>query len=169
MSTTKIISIVAFALTCGLSATLHAQNIYVDTGNGYVDEFNPNGSTVVSGLPSSATGLAVSGNDIFVENYYGDNVAEYGLDGSTVNSSLITGLNIPWGIAISGNDIFVSNDGAGTVGEYTTSGMSVSPSLISGFMVPLAWPFRGATFLWRTTMRAPSANTPRAGSRSIRH
>ena len=57
--------------------------------------------------------------------YVGDSsttIGEFGLDGSTVNRSLIMGLHLPDGIAISGNDLFVANGANGTIGEYTTSG-----------------------------------------------
>lgn len=60
----------------------------------------------------------------------------YGLNGHTVNASLISGLSSPEGIAFSGNDIFVANDGNGTIGEYTTSGATVNASLISGLNTP---------------------------------
>src|SRR5579863_9154087 len=57
-------------------------------------------------------------------------VGEYGLDGSTINASLISGLdNNSYSIAISGNDLFV---GGNNVGEYTTSGAAINTSLISG-------------------------------------
>lgn len=67
-------------------------------------------------------GLATTlkAQDIYVDN--GNAMSEYGLDGSTVNASLITGLNVPEGIALSGNDLFVANIQSGTIGEYTTSG-----------------------------------------------
>ncbi len=40
----------------------------------------------------------------------------------SVNASLISGLNGPWGIAVSGSNLFVANYGNSTIGEYTTSG-----------------------------------------------
>jgi hypothetical protein len=73
---------------------------------------------------------------IYVVNNASGTIGEYGLDGSTINASLITNLNSPFGIAISGNDVFVANNGADTVGEYTTSGATVNASLISGLPQP---------------------------------
>jgi hypothetical protein len=65
-------------------------------------------------------------------------IGEYGLDGSTFNASLFSGLHIPWGIAISGNDLYVVNNGGTTIGEYTTAGATVNASLISGLDNPAA-------------------------------
>lgn len=74
--------------------------------------------------------------DIFVASASGT-IGEYGLDGSPVNASLISGLASPSGIAVSGNDVFVANNN-GTIGEYTTSGATVNASLISGLGDPWA-------------------------------
>jgi hypothetical protein len=90
------------------------------------------------------SGIAISGGDLFIANQgYGVKpgfIAEYGLDVSTVNASLVSGLDTPYGVAISGNDMFVVNEGfssaIGTVGEYTTSGQTVNADLISGFGEP---------------------------------
>lgn len=78
-----------------------------------------------------ACGLAATlkAQDIYVANYENGTIGEYGLDGSTINASLISGLDNPNAVAISGNDLFVVN-GSG-VGEYTTSGATVNASLIS--------------------------------------
>ena len=99
MKTWNMINGIALALTCGLAATLKAQNLYV-------------------------------------ANFDNSTVGEYTISGSTVNASLISGLNVPEGIAISGNDLFVANFSNGTVGEYTTSGATVNASLISGLDRP---------------------------------
>jgi hypothetical protein len=40
-------------------------------------------------------GIAVSGNDLFLSNAVAGTVGEYGLDGSTINPALISGLNFP--------------------------------------------------------------------------
>ena len=58
--------------------------------------------------------------------------------GATLNPSLITGLNSPYGIAVSGSDLFVTNYVNGTIGEYTTSGATVNASLIKGLPTPVA-------------------------------
>ena len=67
--------------------------------------------------------------DIYVSNGANGTIGEYGLDGSTVNASLISGLNNPYGIAISGNDLFVAR--GDTTFEYTTAGVTVNTSLIT--------------------------------------
>lgn len=78
--------------------------------------------------------------DIYVINVEANTLGEYGLDGSTVNASLVTsasGLGYPYGIAISGDDVFVANwDNGGTIAEYTTSGATVNASLITGLQYP---------------------------------
>jgi DNA-binding beta-propeller fold protein YncE len=76
--------------------------------------------------------------NIYVANGLNGTVGEYGLDGSPVNASLISGLDYPVGIAISGSDLYVANgyDGNNTIGEYTTSGAVVNTSLISGLNGP---------------------------------
>ena len=89
---------------------------------------------------NSPTGIAVSGNDLFIASFSSQEhsyvIGEYTTSGSTVNASLITGFDASQGIAISGNNLFVSNTGDGTVGEYTTSGATVNTSLISGLGTP---------------------------------
>jgi hypothetical protein len=75
--------------------------------------------------------------DIYVVNYGTNTVGEYRLDGSIVNTSLISGLYEPEGIAVSGNDLFVGNGTtSGYVSEYTTSGAAVNTNLISGLNYP---------------------------------
>ncbi len=74
-----------------------------------------------------------------VDSMYGT-VGEYGLDGSTVNASLISGLDLPeglpTGIAISGNEMFITDPYHGTVGKYTISGKLINANLISGLVTP---------------------------------
>ena len=47
------------------------------------------------------TGIAISGNNLFVVNTVAETIGEYTTSGATVNASLITGLVSPFGIAIS--------------------------------------------------------------------
>jgi hypothetical protein len=75
--------------------------------------------------------LAATKGQVYVVNTDGNTIGEYGLNGSPINTSLITGLNHPQGITIVGNDLFVANEYGGSIGEYTTSGATVSGSLIS--------------------------------------
>jgi len=65
-----------------------------------------------------------------------DEIGEYTTSGTTVNASLITGLNDTFSIAVSGSNLFVSNSVSGTIGEYTTSGATVNASLITGLNDP---------------------------------
>src|SRR6202030_1072587 len=52
--------------------------------------------------------------------------------GATINSSLVSGLNSPYGIVVYGGDIFVVN-ASGTIGEYdATTGATINSSLVSG-------------------------------------
>ena len=92
---------------------------------------------ILSGIALAlACGLATTlqAQNLYVSNAGNDTIGEYGLDGSTNNASLISGLQNPEGIAISGNDLFVANftydnfNGPG-IGEYTTSGATVNASL----------------------------------------
>jgi hypothetical protein len=59
-------------------------------------------------------------------------IGEYNTDGTTVNASLVSGLDEPDGIVLSGSDLFVVNSGAGALGEYTTSGATVNADLVAG-------------------------------------
>jgi len=65
-------------------------------------------------------------------------VGEYNLDGTTVNASLITGLNGPTGIVASGGNLYVFSSGTGVIGKYTTAGAAVNASLITDSGVPSA-------------------------------
>jgi hypothetical protein len=65
-------------------------------------------------------------------------VAEYASNGTTINSSLISGLNGISSMAVSAPDLFIAEQGNGTIGEYTTSGTTVNASLLSGFASPSA-------------------------------
>jgi outer membrane protein assembly factor BamB len=87
--------------------------------------------------------MAISGNDLFVATYAGT-VGEYTTAGTTVNTSLISGLSAVAqggggleGLAVFGNDLFAGNVLADTIGEYTTSGSTVNASLISGLDGPV--------------------------------
>ena len=85
-----------------------------------------------------ACSLAVlKGQNLYIVDSGNNTIGEYGLDGSVVNSSLISsGLNLPETIAFSGNDLFIVNGDADTIGEYTTSGATVNASLITGLNGP---------------------------------
>ena len=83
-----------------------------------------------------ACGLATTlkAQNLYVVNSGNNTVGVYGLDGSTVNASLISsGLYDPETIAFSGTNLFVVNGGGdgNAVGEYTISGATVNAALIS--------------------------------------
>ena len=114
--------------------------------NGTIGEYNTSGSTVnaalVSGLGggfgffNGPVGVGVSGSDVFVlllgggVGAYPGTVAEYTTSGSTVNASLITGVDSLGGFTVSGGDIFVST--ANGISEYTTAGVLVHSSVVPG-------------------------------------
>jgi hypothetical protein len=84
---------------------LFVVNEGVGQGTGTVGEYTTSGATIattlISGLdvPSS---IAISGNDLFVENAANGTVGEYTISGATVSPSLISGLGQgAYGIAIS--------------------------------------------------------------------
>jgi hypothetical protein len=72
---------------------------------------------------------------IFVVNQGSGTIGEYTLSGTTINASLISGLQSPTGMAISGSYLYVAQEN-GTLKEYTTSGKLVNPALITGLYLP---------------------------------
>src|SRR5215469_12867135 len=70
--------------------------------------------TPIAGL-HTPTGLAVSGNNLFVANRGDGTVGVYdSRTGAPNNPQLITGLKQPTGLAFTGNTLYVSDFGAGT-------------------------------------------------------
>ena len=88
-------------------------------------------------LPVLLTATMKAQSLIYVSDNEANTIGEYTDSGSTVNASLMTGLNDPGGIAISGTNLFVANSGNGTIGEYTTSGAIINASLITGLNSPV--------------------------------
>ena len=78
-------------------------------------------ASLVSGLGGPA-GIAVSGSNVFVANYFTGTIGEYTTSGAAVNPSLISGLTYPEGITVCGSNLFVvvNGGGSGTIAEYTT-------------------------------------------------
>ena len=70
---------------------------------------------------------------MYVTNSFANTIGKYGLDGSTVSESLVTGLDFPFDIAVFGDNIYVANLDTGVVGKYTADGTTVDASLITGF------------------------------------
>ena len=79
---------------------------------------------------SSAT---ARGQYIYVANENSGTIGEYTTSGAVVNTSLVSGLDIPKSITLSGSNLFVANI-MGPIGEYTTSGAVVNASLITNAM-----------------------------------
>src|SRR5690242_18386597 len=52
---------------------------------------------------------------IYVTNAFANTIGKYGLDGSTVSDSLVTGLDFPFDIAVFGDNIYVANLSSGVV------------------------------------------------------
>ena len=98
--------------------------------------------TITSSNPALITGLAdpggcaVSGSDLFVEDYATGLVGEYATDGTPINTALVSGLAHPEAIAISGSDLFVTSADDNTIGEYTLTGATANASLVSGLSSP---------------------------------
>jgi len=124
---------------------ISGNDLFIANGDN-VSEFTTSGASA-GGITDlgSANGIAISGNDVFVSNLAGaGSISEYGLDGSTISGSLVSGRTYqPHGIAVSGNDLFVASYGNGfnepgnaVIGEYTTSGATVNASLITGLAAP---------------------------------
>jgi len=94
--------------------------------------------------PHTSFGLAVSGNHVFVTDFFGNTVGEYNAaTGAAINLRFITGLDEPDGLTVSGNTLFVSSFGSGLaqpsgkVGEYdATTGTAVNASFITGLNGP---------------------------------
>ncbi len=85
---------------------------------------------VMAGLAIWGTGTRAQAQ-IFVTDETGGTIGEYSLDGSTINSSLVSGLSSPGlGLALSGTNLFVGTNGS-WVQEYTTSGAPVATPLIT--------------------------------------
>jgi len=92
-------------------------------------------ATAVVSLPATA-----SGDNIFVANAGASTVGEYTTSGTTVNASLISGLDGPGAIAVSGSNLLVASFSLTVpnwvVGEYSTSGATLDATLVSGLPYP---------------------------------
>lgn len=89
-----------------------AYGIAYSGGNLYVTSFSQGkvfAYDATTGLPTAgfttisltmAAGISIYGGNLFVTSYNGGKVGQYGMDGSTINASLITGLTAPVGILV---------------------------------------------------------------------
>src|SRR5262249_31348198 len=95
-------------------------------------------TALITGL-NEPSGIAISGDKLFVANLGTGVIGEYTTSGAPVNVALISGFSGPEDLAVSGDKLFVVNwgdrvgtPGSGTVGEYTPSGVPVNTALITG-------------------------------------
>ena len=66
--------------------------------------------------------VSAANAQLYVTSDSGNKVGTYNYNGSTINSSLITGLSGPYGLATNGSSIFVGNIGNNTVTKYSLDG-----------------------------------------------
>ena len=106
---------------------------------GRVGKFTTSGEAIdesfISGLQSRVFGIVPSadGTKLYVSEYDQGVVAEYdSATGAVINSSLISGLNLPTGMAIAGSKLFVVNSGNGVIGAYSLDGTPINAALITG-------------------------------------
>src|SRR6266511_4252266 len=94
-------------------------------------------------------GIAVSGGNLFVTNFFDGSIGEYdATTGATINSALVSGLNYPMGIAVSGGNLFVTSFTDGSIGEYdATTGATINSALVSGLNGPAGIAVSGGN-LW---------------------
>ena len=71
-------------------------------------------------------------------------IGKFTTSGATINPSLITGLNTPFGMLLDGNGhIFVSLWGGNCIAEYSTSGAVINRSFITGLSDPVGMALDG--------------------------
>src|SRR5271166_6737806 len=109
--------------------------IYVSNGFDRVGKYDATtgaaiNANFITGL-SQPTGLALSGNNLFVADYSNNSVGKYdATTGATINADFITGLQSPLALASSGNILFVAYDR--TVGKYdATTGAAINANFIT--------------------------------------
>jgi hypothetical protein len=122
---------------------LSGNTLFVVSGDVGPNAFTVGAYNATTGAPlysftaPDPTGLAVSGNTLFLANYVGGTVGEYNAStGAVINADFITGLSRPEGLAVLGNDLFVAEYGSG-VGEYSaTTGAAINADFITGLPDP---------------------------------
>jgi hypothetical protein len=109
-----------------------------EDGGGTVAEYDGNtGVTInrhfITGL-MGPTGLAVTGNTLFVANTTGGTVGKYdATTGGAVNAGFITGLEEPNALAVKENTLFVTSADGHKVGAYdATTGAVIDAHFITG-------------------------------------
>jgi hypothetical protein len=112
-------------------------NIYLTSleGNpGVVAKFNLDGTPVnkafISGFSSGPSGIAISGSNIYVADFFNGTIGKYDLaTGAAVNVSLVSGLYHPNGLLIIGGLLYV--ECYTNVGVYGLDGSTKNASLIA--------------------------------------
>jgi hypothetical protein len=120
------------------SLAVSSTNLYIAYGGG-VGKFSLDGTTVndefITGLNSFSEGLAFSPDQskLFISDLESHNVGVYDpTTGAAINSTLITGLEIPTALAIDGQYLYVVDNGPGTIGKYNLDGTVVNAALVTG-------------------------------------
>jgi hypothetical protein len=138
------------SLCCGVWATDLANatpsRLYIsEYGANVVGEYNAAtgaaiNANLITGL-DGPTGIALSGNDLFVVSIGGTDggtVGKYNATtGAAINANLIAGLDGPVGLALSGSTLYVASSVSGIVGKYNAStGAAINADFITGLGSP---------------------------------
>ena len=130
--------VLSILVAVGLIGSLKAQILYTLNANGLVGEYNATTGAAINSFPtfrSDTYSIAVSGNNLYVGNYYYGVGLYDATTGAAINSSLIS--SYCNSIAVSGNNLYVGNYNG--VGLYdATTGAAINSSLISGHSQSLA-------------------------------
>jgi outer membrane protein assembly factor BamB len=134
----------------GLAGTFASlENFSLFLSNGFVEK-SDNGEPFLLFIqhgPHYPTGLALSGNTLFVASLSDGTVGQY--DATTlavIKADFLAGLNGPQGLAVSGDKLFVVNQDNGTVGEYdANTGAVIKADLITGLNLPIGIAVRDLT------------------------
>ncbi|HWB54398.1 MAG TPA: hypothetical protein VG722_09400 [Tepidisphaeraceae bacterium] len=87
---------------------------------------------ILAAMGAIANWAVAAPGQIYITDSGSHVVGEYGLDGSIIKSSLITGLARPRGIASAGSSLFVANYRTGIVGQYSSSGVIMNSAVVNG-------------------------------------
>jgi DNA-binding beta-propeller fold protein YncE len=100
-------------------AQVYVANRHTD-GSWVISKYTDRGCVINDNLvtlPSAPSGVAVSGDNLFVADPVAGTIGKYDADtGAVINASLITGLTRPVGLMVLGKSLFVAN--TDSVGKY---------------------------------------------------
>ena len=135
---TSVPSAIAIALLAAALAppAAHAQIFVTNRIAHMVSEYGLDGTVINASLTAGPSGIAVSGQDIFVVN--NNSIYEYTTSGAVVSAPLVantqaSGLSSPFNIAVSGSNLFVTDSANNYIDEFTTAGARVAVPLFQGF------------------------------------